>query len=137
MLPLERTVRALAEGLFDRGQGLPADRLTWLLTDLESFLGHAGPRTRGLFVLVVAVLEWLPLLVLGRPTRLSRLPSPARLLFLERLEQGPFAILLALPKAAMSLTYYEHPDALKETGYDAQCLHGENPALVQLRGERR
>ena len=128
---------ALAVALFDHGEGLPADRLTWLLTDLESFLGHAGPRTRGLFVLVVAVLEWLPLVVLGRATRLSRLSSSARLEFLERLERGPFAILLALPKAAMSLTYYEHPDALKETGYDAQCLHGENPALVQLKGERR
>lgn len=127
----------MAVGLFDHGEGLPADRLTWLLTDLESFLGHAGPRTRGLFVLVVAVLEWLPLVVLGRATRLSRLSSTARLEFLERLERGPFAILLALPKAAMSLTYYEHPDALKETGYDAQCLHGENPALVQLKGERR
>lgn len=136
MLPFEGAIRALALGLFDGGDGIPRERLDWVLQDLEGFLGHAGPRTRGLFVVVMAVIEWLPPLLSLNLRRLSRLGPTERAHFLERLETSRFAILLALPKAALSLTYYEHPEALAETGYDGTCLHGDNPALVQLKGGR-
>lgn len=112
---------ALAEALFDRGAGVPADRLEWVLADLGDFLGRAGHKTRTFFLITLALVEWLPLFM-GRFGRMSRLSPAARVDYLSRLDASPLAPLLALPKAMVSLVYYEHPEALAETGYDHQPL---------------
>lgn len=125
-------VRALALALFDRGGGVPADRVEWALDDLASFLAHAGPRTSTLFSVAVALVEWAPAVISGRVSRMSRLSPVERDRYLERLDASRWAILLVLPKALLSLVYYEHPDALRETGYDGTCLVGAIPDDVGL-----
>lgn len=123
MLPRSshRPIRALAGALFDRGSGIPEDRLQWLLADLGDFAGHAGPKTRTFFLITLYLLEWLPPFF-GHFSRMSRLPIDRRLDYLERLDRSALTALIALPKAMISLVYYEHPDALLETGYDHQPL---------------
>jgi hypothetical protein len=135
---LRAPARAFAEVMFDRGGGVPADRLDWTERELDAMLAAAGGRTRLAFGAVMIALELLPALFSGGPSRFSRLAPPARLAYLERIDASGLAILLALPKALLGLTYYEHPDALAETGYDGGCLRGESPAapLVAL-GARR
>lgn len=134
-LDLAPSVRAFASGMFDTGDGIPADRLDWLQEDVEAFLAHAGPRTTFLFTLVMVLLEWAPPFVLGRPRRFSKLTPKERLRFLERVDASRLAALIAAPKAVLSLCYYEHPEALRETGYDGGCLMGDLPGgtgLVKL-----
>jgi hypothetical protein len=129
------SLRALALGLFDRGEGIPEARLQWAIDDVESFLAHAGQKTSGLFLLAITLVEWLPFLMVHKLSRMSRMSSQARAEYLEAFDRSPIAIVLVLPKALLSLVYYEHPDALKETGYDGTCMMGELPAgvgLVQL-----
>jgi hypothetical protein len=123
---------ALALALFDRGPGIPADRLEWALRDIESFLEHAGPRTSFLFGLAVTALEWLPLVFIGRPSRMSRLQADLRLRYLQAVDRSALAGALLLPKAILSLVYFEHPDAVRETGYDGTCLIGDLPRGVNL-----
>ncbi len=129
------TARALALGLFDRGDGISDARLDWLEADVAAFLAAAGPKTSFLFGLVLTAIELLPPWFGAGPSRFSRLAPANRLAFLERLDASRLAVLIALPKAVLSLCYYEHPDALRETGYDGGCMVGELPAgtgLVQL-----
>jgi hypothetical protein len=40
--------------------------------------------------------------------------------------------LLALPKAMLALVYYEHPDALAETGYDGKPLVSAPPVALAI-----
>ena len=54
--------------------------------------------------------------------RLSLLAPELQLKALEGLDGSQLAPLLALPKAMLSLVYYEHPDAMAETGYDKRPL---------------
>jgi hypothetical protein len=139
VLPLphfvEAPLGALARGLYDRGEGVPEERLEWAVRDLASFLAHAGPRTTFLLALTTLAVEWLPIFFIGRFARLSRLPPDARARYLEKLDASRLSIALVLPKALLGLVYYEHPDAVRETGYDGQCMLGELPkdvGLVQL-----
>jgi hypothetical protein len=139
---LKAPLKALARGLYDRGEGIPDARLDWAVNDLASFLLHAGPRTSFLLALATLVVEWLPLFYIGRFSRMSRLRKDLLDRYLAKFDQSRLAILLVLPKALLSFVYYEHPDAIRETGYDGQCLIGELPSdvgLVRLpsRSERR
>jgi hypothetical protein len=137
---LKQPLVALAMSLFDRGNGIPHDRLSWTIADVESFLDHAGARTSFLFALALTALELLPLVLVRRPSRMSRLKPDVRLHYLEALDRSFLAGVLLLPKAVLSLVYYEHPDALKETGYDETCLLGDLPegvGLVQIAGRAR
>ncbi len=133
---LEAPLLALARGLYDRGQGVPEARAEWAVNDLASFVQHAGRRTAFLLALTTLVVEWCPLLFIGAFSRMSRLSSDGLARYLERFDRSRLSIVLILPKALLSLVYYEHPEAIRETGYDGQCLLGELPknvGLVQLR----
>lgn len=126
---------AIAYGFFDRGEGIPEDRLRWMIGDVDHFLMKAGWKTRSLFIIDMTAIELLPPLMIGRLCRFSRLKPKDRAKYLKKMDESRFCILLALPKAIQGLCYYEHPDALAETGYDGTCLIGEMPSgvgLVQL-----
>lgn len=122
MLPrsTQRTARALAGALFDTGTGIPPARLDWLMHDAGEFLGHAGPKTRWGFIGLLLALEWLPFFF-GIFGRFSRLGIEKRERFLERLESSSVAVILAAPKAALGLVYYEHPDVVAELGYGSRA----------------
>src|SRR5437660_10200938 len=93
---LKAPLVALARGLFDRGEGVPDERLDWAVNDLASFLAHAGPRTSFLLALTTAVVEWCPLFFIGHFSRMSRLPSAARSRYLEKFDRSRLAIILVL-----------------------------------------
>ncbi|MFO0724955.1 MAG: hypothetical protein U1E65_14335 [Myxococcota bacterium] len=115
-------IRALAYALFDRGQGLVPARLDWMIADLSDFLDGAGPKTRWLFIVNLLVLDLLAMVLRKRLKRLRSLSPEEGVAFLEALDESNLAILIALPKAMLSLIYFEHPDAAAETGFDGRPL---------------
>lgn len=117
MLPgfTTRTTRALVVSLFDTGRGIPEARIEWLLTDLGDFLGHAGTKTRYGFIGLLLALE-LMTFFFGFFRRFSSLTPDRRQAYLERLEASSLAVLVAAPKAAIGLCYYEHPELVAELG---------------------
>lgn len=115
-------IRSLARALFDRGSGIPADRLEWMIQDLGDFMAGAGPKTRTAFLLNILVLDLLAPVLRRKLGRLRSLPPEDTVALLEQLDESNLAILLPLPKAMLALIYYEHPEAIRETGYDALPL---------------
>ncbi|MBM4373832.1 MAG: hypothetical protein FJ095_02015 [Deltaproteobacteria bacterium] len=72
---------------------------------------------------LVALLEWLPLIVLGEASRMSRLSLERRIAYLEALEAHPFApltMLLVATKVPMLVPAFESGEALRLTGYDRE-----------------
>jgi hypothetical protein len=112
----------LARALFDRGGGIPADRLEWMIQDLGDLMVGAGPKTRTAFLLNILVLDLLAPLLRRKLGRLRSLSTEDTVALLEQLDESDLAILLPLPKAMLALIYYEHHEAIRETGYDALPL---------------
>lgn len=125
----EESMRALAACLFDE-KGVPPDRLDWAIDDLGAFLRSAGPRTSTIFRLALYVVAFMPLFFIGRLGPLHRLTPEQAALYCEKLDRSRLAALLLLPKALFSLVYFEHPDSLKEIGFDNSCMMGELPEGV-------
>ena len=113
--------RAVSEALFLTVEGPPpADRITWLVNELEDFLARAGARTRfviGLAMLAVAVLAPLASF---RLRSLASMDVEERARVLERLENVFGPPVLAV-KALLCVLYYEHPDAQRHIGFDTEC----------------
>ena len=117
------SARALAEAIFSTESGAPpAERLDWLMRELDDFLGHAGPRARALLRLSFFAVAWLAPLLTLRFRPLRSLPLPARIDAVERLERSQVAMPLLATKAILSVLYYEHPDAAREIGFDGACI---------------
>jgi hypothetical protein len=130
--------RALAEAMFDDGttDGM-AERLAWTIDELDKLLGFAGYVTRFGLKVLLFVLQVLPVFMGFGFARMSGLKRKQRLAFLESVEQSrvPFVSTAYFAwKTALTVTYFEHPDALLETGYTGTCLLGEGSLT---RGGRR
>jgi hypothetical protein len=122
-----RALRAIAEALFSTDAGPPpAERLDWLLLDIEDFLARAGPRTRLVFGLAVLAVSVLAPLGVMRFVPLRRLSLKDRVHALRRLENSRVAAPLFAVKALLSIIYYEHPEAARAIGFDGACL-GQPP----------
>jgi len=122
-----RLMRAIAATVFDRGQGVPPVRLDWMEEELRGFLGAAGliPRMAVRFALLAV--QWLPLLVIFRPRRFVSLPPAERMRYLVKMEShrlGLVCMPIMAVKIVLGSVYFEHPDAVGETGYDGGCLKG-------------
>ncbi len=117
---------ALEALLCDRNASgeLVAPAAPWLervKDDYDRSIGVTSLQVRlGMRVLIV-LLEWLPLCVLGRAIRMSRLSLNDRVHYFEALEGHRFALLtmlLVATKIPMLVSAFESGDALKLTGYD-------------------
>jgi hypothetical protein len=118
-----RAVRALAEALFATLAGPPpADRLDWLVQDLDDFLGRSGARSRVLLRLSLLAVSVVAPLMVFRLQPLRALPLDRRTEALERFERSFFALPLFALKAILCVLYYEHPDAAREIGFDGACM---------------
>src|SRR5690349_8685769 len=103
-------VRALALTLFDRGGGAREAyeaRIDWAIADLAEFLAYAGPRTTFALTVTAWVIELAPIFIVKKLSRMSRLEPADRLAYLEAVDQTRLAIMLILPKALLSLVYFE------------------------------
>jgi hypothetical protein len=87
--------------------------------DRAVFRGSADVR-RGFGVLSFA-LEWLPIFVIGAPSRMSQLSLGRRVHYLEALESsriGLLAMLMVAFKVPLCIPAFEEPEELARTGFD-------------------
>ncbi len=90
---------------------------------LNHAVGRGSADVRRAFGVLSFVLDWLPLFVIGTPSRMSRLPIAERVHYLERLEEhriGLLAMLLIAFKVPILIPAYEEPPELFETGFDRE-----------------
>jgi hypothetical protein len=114
----------VAEAIFLRADGpAPAERLDWLVLELEDFLARSGTQTRVVYRLSLFVVSLLAPLSIGRLRSLGSLPLGERVRALGSLEDRFGPPVLAV-KALLCVLYYEHPDAAREVGFDGSCLTG-------------
>lgn len=92
---------------------------------LDDSLGRSSPDLRRGFSLLSVAMEWLPLFVIGAPSRASNLPLDRRLAYLEALESsriGWLSMLLVSFKVPLALPAFEDPEELARTGFDRPDL---------------
>jgi hypothetical protein len=80
---------------------------------------------------LLGLVELLPPLVVRRPARMSRLPLPERVGYLQALEDsrlGVLAMLLVGVKIPMAISAFEEGDALRMTGFDRATTTATQPA---------
>jgi hypothetical protein len=119
---MRKATWAVAEALFTTDAGPPpAERLDWLVDDLDHFLAHAGPRARLIYRLCLLAISALAPLLVWRLPPFRRLSSARRMEALERLERSPLGITVFGCKMLLCIVYYEHPDAAREVGFDGRC----------------
>ena len=112
-------LHALASVLFATDAGAPpAERLNWVVFQVSDILSKV--RGKGAFVyrLSLLVVAWVaPLMIFRFPT-MRRLSFEQRVRALGRFERSPLGLMLFAIKALLCITYYEHPDAVREVGFD-------------------
>jgi hypothetical protein len=117
--------QAILADVDDAGRIVPARR-AFAERGVEAFdhaIGRSNPDVRRAFAILTIVLEWLPLFVIGAPSRMSRLPIAERVRYFERLEGskvGLLAMLFVAFKVPIAIPAYEEPPELFETGFDRE-----------------
>jgi hypothetical protein len=88
---------------------------------MDDALGRSSSDLRRGFVVLSALIEWLPLFMILAPSRMSRLPLARRIAYLEALESsriGLLAMLLVAFKVPLSIPAFEEGEELASTGFD-------------------
>jgi hypothetical protein len=123
--------RAVAEAFLcdDDGTGRlvpPSDAvLDHCVDTLDRWLGHGSTDLSRGFVALCLAMETLPLAIIGKPTRCTRLSLADRVHYLEALEghrSGLFAMLAVAFKVPLCVPVFEQGDGLLETGFDRPTL---------------
>ncbi len=121
--PVRKVARAFAEALFADDQGPPpADRLDWLMEDVQDFLAHAGPRARTVFQASMVALGTVAPLAAGIPKPLWAIGWRERVHVVEKFEKTPLGLAVLGAKTMICFSWYEHPDTTAEIGYDGLPL---------------
>ena len=119
--------RAVAEALFAGDAGPPPEaRVAWLVDDFDDFLESAGPRSALIIGSALRLATWVAPLMIGKRPPLARLDVVERCRALSKLESTPVGLPVLALKAVLSLIYYEHPDAMREIGVDADCMRSDS-----------
>ncbi|AKU89722.1 hypothetical protein AKJ08_0109 [Vulgatibacter incomptus] len=119
----------MAATLFEADGPVPRERLDFAIEELRAYVARVGFQTRLAFDAAFFVMQVAPLFVFGKLRRFTSLSTLARRRCIERLEQSRLGLVVVLLKTMLSMVYFEHPDALAGTGYDAEGLIG--PAWAQ------
>lgn len=120
---LRPATRAFAEALFLTEEGPPpAERLDWLMVELDDYLGHAGRRARLVFQSSVAAMLALAPLRSGRARPLTALSPADRVHAIEQLERSGFGLMVLAAKTILCFIWYEHPQVRASVGVDDGCL---------------
>lgn len=99
------------------------------MAELAGYAARVGRVTRLALAFALWMMQLAPLLFLGIFRKFTDASEEIRLRCLRRLEVSRLGLVMVLLKTVLSLIYFEHPDALASTGYDAQGLLG--PAWAQ------
>ncbi len=114
---------ALAEVAEDGCSPLAAER-AWCQRIVASYdlaVGNGSRQLRMGIAALLRALNWLPLVVVGKPLPMTALPLRDRIRYLEALERhrwGPFTVLLVACKVPMLMPAFEVGEALAMTGFD-------------------
>jgi hypothetical protein len=125
-----KIARAVAASLFDPGTGaaMPVERMDWLERELKEFTSYAGPKTTFGLGLALVLIQWLPLFMIGKLGRFTRLAAPDQLRVLEAFERSRLlSPLLAVTRILLSLLYFERADVMKEAGLVVACRDSGTP----------
>lgn len=105
-----RVARAYAATVFDDGAegGIPAADLDAFLVDLTDWLAYAGGRLRFGMRVGLTLIQWSPLLTLGRARRFTSLDPKTRAAHLEKLETSALgATAFAGVKTVLAILWFE------------------------------
>jgi hypothetical protein len=120
-----RILRCTTEALFsDAERTVPTDRLDWVDIEINDYLAATSGVTRTVVWFVLSILQFAPPLTGVRLARFTNCSVADRQRCLHRLERSPFffsTLVAVLTKALLCTIYFEHPDALAETGFDGSC----------------
>jgi len=139
-----RTVAAVSEALLadetEAGLQAPRAELVGRISDeFDLWIGAGSPDLRRGYRVLIALVEWLPLFILGVFARASRLSLASRLAYLERLERAPFALLASLVaafKVPVTMLAFELDPELRLTGFDRATVSTPRTLLRQLKVHR-
>lgn len=114
---------ALLSDLDDEGALIPGapDACNRGVDAVDDSTGRASADLRRGFGFLCVLMEWLPLFVIGVPSRMTRLPLDARVRYLEALEAsriGFLAMLLVAFKVPLCIPAFEEGEELAATGFD-------------------
>jgi hypothetical protein len=135
-----RVVYAVAEALLaDEGPDGelvpgPAGACERAVAGLDDSLGRSSSDLRRGFSVLCVAMEWLPLFIIGAPSRTSRLPLERRIQYLEALEShriGLLIMLLVAFKVPLCITAFEEGDELALTGFDRPSTTSRRRLPVQ------
>jgi hypothetical protein len=105
-----------------------------VMARIEDFFPYLPTPMRLAFPMGLRLLEWAPLLVVRRATRLSRMPTDDARQYLERalIMGGPLGALVLGVRALVLLNFYQHPVVLETLQVDWAARRDE---LVARRAE--
>jgi hypothetical protein len=89
--------------------------------EFDHAVGRGSTDLRRGYAVLSFVLEWLPLLLIGTPSRMSRLSLAKRVQYLEALEASSVGLLVMLYvafKVPLCIPAFEQGDELASTGFD-------------------
>jgi hypothetical protein len=129
-----RILRAALVAIRPHGHGFDQDIDDDVVAGIEDFFPYLPAPMRLAFPIGLRLLEWAPLLVVRRPTRLSRMDVAEARHYLERALAvgGPLGALVLGVRALVLLNFYQHPAVLETMEVD---WAGRRDALVTRRAE--
>jgi hypothetical protein len=121
LAPRHRLVlRALGEALFAHEGGPRPEQLDALVVGVQQHLEPVSPVQRGLLLLALELVRWLPLLLLTSLGPFEDAPLRKRIALLERMDRSRF-VLLVMPlvafKTILSMHFFEDEAELRAMGY--------------------
>jgi hypothetical protein len=126
-----RIARAAAEAFLcdrDAGGQLRPPAEAWLASVVAQYgiaVGHTSGTIRVGMAVILTLVEWLPLFLIGRWSRFSRLTLRERVHYLERLESHPRGLIASLAiavKVPVLISAFEEGEALAMTGFDRPSI---------------
>jgi hypothetical protein len=99
----------------------PREACERAVAGLDDSLGRSSSDLRRGFSFLCVAMEWLPLFILGAPSRATRLPLERRIQYLEALEShriGLLVMLLVAFKVPLCIPAFEEGEELELTGFD-------------------
>jgi hypothetical protein len=132
-------LRRAAEAIFaSRNQAVPQERLDWLEIEINDYLAATSGMTRSVVWFFLNLIQIAPPFTGVRIARFTSCTIEQRQRCMHRLESSPFffsTVVAVLTKALLCTIYFEHPDALLETGYDGKCKKSSVSDVLSTRAD--